>query len=313
MQAGYFNAAWHDIKNSPGWFGKLLVLGLVSLVPIFGWIVVAGYLYGWARDIAWGVHAPMPAHVFGNEDGRLYSRGFFVLVIGFVCSLIPWAVELVGSILTGGSFGIWSGWGYHSGFLSFPLGLASGLVGMVFFALSIAAYLFTAFFTWVGSMRMSIYGRLSAGFQFGKIWSMLRHDFAGMLRILGMAVLMAIAATVVVTILIVVVVFLCMAIGFAVTGGNLNINSSRFDAAIVGMVFGVGGVAIVLSLLAGFASMVVAVFFTAMITRALGYWTQQFNVPAWRGQDDPMPFELVGAAGGPGGGGQPPYQQPPMR
>ena len=69
MQAGYFNAAWHDIKNSPGWFGKLLVLGLVSLVPIFGWIVVAGYLYGWARDIAWGVHAPLPAHVFGNEGG----------------------------------------------------------------------------------------------------------------------------------------------------------------------------------------------------------------------------------------------------
>ena len=34
MQAGYFNAAWHDIKNSPGWFGKLLVLGLVSLVPV---------------------------------------------------------------------------------------------------------------------------------------------------------------------------------------------------------------------------------------------------------------------------------------
>ncbi len=313
MQAGYFNAAWHDVKNSPGWFGKLLVLGLVSLVPIFGWIVVAGYLYGWARDIAWGVHAPMPAHVFGNEDGRLYSRGFFVLVIGFVCSLIPWAVELVGSILTGGSFGIWSGWGYHSGFLSFPLGLASGLVGLVFFVLSMVAYLFTTFFTWVGSMRMSIYGRLSAGFQFGKIWTMLRHDFAGMLRILGMAVLMAIAATVVVTILIVVVVFLCMAIGFAVTGGNLNINSSRVDAAIVGMVFGIGGVAIVLSLLAGFASMVVAVFFMAMITRALGYWTQQFNVPAWRGQDDPMPFELAGAPGGPGGSGQPPYQQPPMR
>ena len=66
----------------------------------------------------------------------------------------------------------------------------------------------------------------------------------------------------------------------------------------LGLVFWVGGVAIVLSLLAGFASMAVAVFFTAMITRALGYWTQQFNVPAWRGQDDPMPFELAGAAGG---------------
>ena len=56
MQTGYFNAAWQDIKNSPGWFGKLVLLSLLSLIPIFGWLVVLGYLYGWARDIAWNVH-----------------------------------------------------------------------------------------------------------------------------------------------------------------------------------------------------------------------------------------------------------------
>ena len=294
MQAGYFNAAWHDVKNSPGWFGKLLVLGLVSLVPIFGWIVVAGYLYGWARDIAWGVHAPMPAHVFGNEDGRLYSRGFFVLVIGFVCSLIPWAVELVGSILTGGSFGIWSGWGYHSEFLSFPLGLASGLVGLVFFVLSMVAYLLTTFFTWVGSMRMSIYGRLSAGFQFGKIWSMVRHDFGGLLRILGMAIVLAIGIGVVVAVLAFVVVLVAFLVGVLATGGNLNINAPYLSGPVLGLTFAVGGVSILLSAVAGYGGMVVAVFTIMMVTRALGYWTRQFDVPAWRGQDDPMPFEMRG-------------------
>lgn len=36
MQTGYFNAAWQDIKNSPGWFGKLVLLSLLSLIPIFG-------------------------------------------------------------------------------------------------------------------------------------------------------------------------------------------------------------------------------------------------------------------------------------
>ena len=41
--------------------------------------------------------------------------------------------------------------------------------------------------------------------------------------------------------------------------------------------------------------MVVAVFTIMMVTRALGYWTRQFDVPAWRGQDDPMPFEMRGA------------------
>ena len=36
---------------------------------------------------------------------------------------------------------------------------------------------------------------------------------------------------------------------------------------------------------------VVSVFLEALVARALGYWTMQFDVPRWRSQDDPMPFE----------------------
>ena len=102
MQIKYLSTAWNDIRQSPGWLAKALLLGLVACIPIFGWIVVYGYLYGWARDMAWGVHAPLPARIFGNEDGKLYSRGFFVLVIAFVFSLLPGVIEVIGVIIGSG-------------------------------------------------------------------------------------------------------------------------------------------------------------------------------------------------------------------
>ncbi len=193
MQTGYFNAAWQDIKNSPGWFGKLVLLSLLSLIPIFGWLVVLGYLYGWARDIAWSVHAPLPARIFGNEDGKLYSRGFFALVISSCAAGVP------------GSSGRRRCWRGPSPVSAPPvrrfgldaLVLASALMGMLIIA---ASFLRTAVLEQVGTMRMSVYGRLCAGFQFGKVWAMIRHDFSGLLRILGMAILLGLAMAVVVSI-----------------------------------------------------------------------------------------------------------------
>ena len=39
QQIQYFKSAWGDIKNSPGWFGKLCLLALINFIPIFGQIV----------------------------------------------------------------------------------------------------------------------------------------------------------------------------------------------------------------------------------------------------------------------------------
>lgn len=302
MQTGYFSTAWQDIKNSPGWFGKLVVLSLVCLIPIFGWIVVYGYLYGWARDIAWGVHAPLPARVFGNEDGKLYSRGFFAFVIAFVCALVPGVFSMIGSMV--GGFGFY-GFGslLYDGSSWMQVGFASAMIGMMLTVASVVLALFLAFFQWVGTMRMSIYGRLSAGFQIGRVWAMIRHDFGGLLRILGMAVLITLAMAAVMFVLVFAVILVGMIIGFAVTGGNLNINGSLSDGAVAGMVLIIVGAVLLCSVLAGIVSMALSVFAMMMVVRALGYWTRQFDIPAWRGQDDPMPFEL---AGGYQGGGRPP-------
>ena len=89
MEKGYFAAAWGDVTKSPGWALILLRLGLLCLVPVFGIVVVYGYLFSWARDIAWNVHRPLPRKIFANEDGNLYRRGFFIFVVALAFSLVP--------------------------------------------------------------------------------------------------------------------------------------------------------------------------------------------------------------------------------
>lgn len=293
MQVGYFKTAWNDIKNSEGWFGKILLLALIAFIPVFGAIVVAGYLYGWARDIAWGIHGPMPKRIFGNEDGKLYSRGFFVLVIGFVLALVPWAVELVWMFVTGFSSLMFGG-AFGSGHFSGGVFMFSGLLSLAFVALTIAAAFMAMLFQWVGAMRMSVYGRLSAGFQFGKMWAMIRHDFAGLMRIFGMTVLLAIILSVVLYAVFFAGIFFSVFIGIAVTGGNVQ--AEYLDGNVLGLILAFGGVAVVGMLVVGYVAVAISIWIEALTVRALGYWTRQFDVPAWRGQDDPMPFELQAAA-----------------
>lgn len=301
MQAGYFKTAWNDVKNSEGWFGKLLLLSLIAFIPIFGAIVIAGYLYGWARDIAWGMRGPLPKHIFGNEDGKLYSRGFFVLVIGFVFALLPWIIEFVWAFVMGfGSLTFGHSYGYSGG--SFVFG---GFVSLIFVALTVVTAFAAMLFSWVGSMRMSVYGRLSAGFQFNKMWAMIRHDFGGLMRIFGMFVLLTVIVSAVISILFTIIIFVTVFIGVAVTGGNLR--ADYVDGTVIGWILAFGGFAIVGSLLVSYVTMVVSMFIGALVIRSLGYWTRQFDVPAWRGQDDPMPFELHAAAARQA---QQPYQPP---
>lgn len=273
MEKGYFSAAWGDITKSPGWFSKILRLGLLNLIPIFGVIVTYGYLYGWARDIAWNVHRPMPDRIFGNEDGNLYKRGFFILVIGFVCSLIPGVFNVLTSIVTGFSF---------VGFVSTSdasFGLGALLMGVIFSLAGLVLTFAVVFFYWVGAMRCALYGTLSSGFQIGKIWAMMRYDFMGLLRIFGMSLICGCVVGIAAFIIFMFVMILGTLFGVAFV---------RNEAQAVAFVL----IFLLFILLVCVATFFISVLIAALIARALGYWTRQFQVNLWGGQEDPMPFEL---------------------
>lgn len=273
MEKGYFSAAWGDITKSPGWFSKILRLGLLNLIPIFGVIVTYGYLYGWARDIAWNVHRPMPDRIFGNEDGNLYKRGFFILVIGFVCSLIPGVFSVLTSIVTGFSF---------VGFVSTSdasFGLGALLMGVIISLAGLVLTFAVVFFYWVGAMRCALYGTLSSGFQIGKIWAMMRYDFMGLLRIFGMSLICGCVVGIAAFIIFMLVMILGTLFGVAFV---------RNEAQAVAFVL----IFLLFILLVCVATFFISVLIAALVARALGYWTRQFQVNLWGGQEDPMPFEL---------------------
>lgn len=290
MRIAYFKTAWRDIVSSPRWVTRFLVLALVSLIPIFGWIVVSGYLLGWARDVAWGARTPLPDHVFDNADGMLYRRGLFSVVIVAVCALAPYLVLAISSFVNAGALTgaglLFSGAG--SGYASYPFSVFSSAWGMITVLVFFAAVFFAGLLSLVGSMRMSIYGRLSAGLQLGRVWAMVHHDFAGLLRIFGMAVLTGIVAGAALTLFMTIVGFAFAAVAMAAyqTANHLALSG-------VFIVMAAGMCLMLVSLVCAAVVQFVAVFYGALIARALGYWTSQFDVPQWRGQDDPMPFEVM--------------------
>ena len=283
MQIKYFQTAWNDIKNSPGWFGKMCLLALVNFIPIFGQIVTYGYLYGWAREIAWGVHQPMKASIFSNEDGKFWRRGWFLLVIAFVFTLIPSIVVAVGTSMQGTSmyaalYGIGS-----NKVAATTAGTTSALVGSLIYLVGLVLSLFISILMWVAFMRSAIYDRLSPGFQIGTIWKMFRKDTGGLMRIFGMNLLTGLIVGAVFGVVITIIV-----LAFVAAGAGAGLSNSSSSAALI---VSLGGFGTLLILAATFFLMVAVAIIEALVARAVGYWTMQFDVPNWRGQDDPLPFE----------------------
>lgn len=295
----YFNAAWGDIKNSPGWFGKLCLLALLNFIPIFGQIVTFGYLYGWAREIAWGTHEPMPTRIFANEDGKLYRRGWFVFVLVFVVGLIASIVMSIGQGMQGAGM-----WGLMSEAHRGASALASGF-GTLIYLIGLVGGILLSILAWIGSMRISIYDRLSAGFQLGKIWKMFRHDTGGIMRIFGMDLLFGFIIGIILSIVLFIIIFLVIFAGVASLAASgysfeslRHLSDTQALALVVQVFLSAGLVGFFGILIASFLSFVGELFVMLLVARAMGYWTMQFDVPKWRGQDDPMPFELVAPAPG---------------
>ncbi len=306
MQIKYFQTAWNDLTKSEGWLRKMMLLALISLIPIFGAIVVMGYLYGWARDIAWGVRNPLPARIFANEDGKLYRRGFFIFVIGIVAGILPYIVFTfaegvlgigwAGLVASSVNSGAYAPYGSLSSIGSHAVSAGSLTTGGLLYLLGIALSLGLCFFQWAANMRVSIYDNLSSGFQVGKLWSMLRADGGGILRIFGMTVLASIVIGFVLTLVFVLLMLIFLAM-FA--GGFVALAQDGGSSSGVGTVisaFLVGGLFFTIWM---YIMLVCVTIVEALTARALGYWVGQFDVPHWGGQNDPAPFENFSRPGNP--------------
>lgn len=221
MEKGYFAAAWGDVAKSPGWASVVLRLGLLCLIPIFGVVVMYGYLFSWARDIAWNVHRPLPRKIFANEDGSLYKRGFFIFVVALVFSLVPELVNLFIGMSAGFSFG---GTALYGSYVPALFGSMIWLAGnsasvcrrsllLCFSGLERCAFLYTE--------------RFHRVFRFKRSGLMMKHDFIGLLRIVGMAILIAAAIAFSAMVLALFFVLICGGLIWLMSSGSSTSHGRR--------------------------------------------------------------------------------------
>lgn len=309
MNGRYFSTAWNDIKNSEGWIGKIFLLGLINFIPIFGQMTVYGYAFEWGHKAAWGMHTPLPRKIYGRKNSKMLRWGWFALVILFVCAVIPAIVTGIGNAISDSSTAAQTAamysHHYHASMATgnVLLGALGGVIAFVGFVLSIAA----VFFFWAGTMRMMMYDRLGTGLQFGKVWSMIKHDFGGLLRIFGMSIVCFVVYFLVFAIVVSIVgagVIGTLFVGAAAGSGMYSMDS---DAAL-GFILMALVSALPLVIVLYYLSSVAEAFIQLLVSRALGYWTRQFDVANWGKKDDPLPFERAQEPGSSAAGAEP--QQP---
>lgn len=137
---GCLAQAWDDITESEGWVKRILLLGLVNMVPILNFFV-EGFAMQWARQLPLDKVEGMPTKIF--RDGA-FLQGFYAFVVALV-------VGIVSSVVAG-----------VLGFVP-VLGALAGL----------AVALLLSMFKTLSVMRIAISQNLSSGFDVKAIWKAL--------------------------------------------------------------------------------------------------------------------------------------------
>ncbi len=72
------------VFQDPNWVGKIIIGGLISLIPVVGWLLVIGYMIAIARNVINGDPQPLPEW---SDFGQILVDGIYGFVIAFVYSL----------------------------------------------------------------------------------------------------------------------------------------------------------------------------------------------------------------------------------
>lgn len=144
---GCFASAWEDVRNSEGWMGKMLLLGLIMLVPILNFIV-PGYSLAWAKEIACGKSSPMPKKIFA--DGA-FALGFFCVAFGLIAGIAMAFVSLLLDFVP--------------------------IIGTI---ADLVLTIFVTMFVSVCVLRIAVSGRFGSGFDFASVWKPFQSGFGSL-------------------------------------------------------------------------------------------------------------------------------------
>lgn len=245
-------AAWEDVKATPNYVSRLLVLGLIMCVPILNF-VVAGYLLFWAREVPFGGRSLLPEKIV---TGKNFEYGFYAFVLSLV-------VGLVGGIV-GGIFG----W-----------------IPFIGWVVSIAASLATYVAATVMQMRMIMGMSLGDGFNVKDIWEKGRRNWGQLLAVTLVPMAIVIGISLVLSIVVFSIMFLCI-MGAAPTIAAIGSAADPSFAQIMSLIAALAGPMIFCSLILYVVLSVAETFAEAVAIRGMAHWVARY-APEWTTLDVP--------------------------
>jgi hypothetical protein len=168
------------VFQDPNWVKKMLIGGLLSLIPIIGALIVAGYWIRIATNVARGYELPLPEW---NEFGGDFMRGLKAAVVLFV-----WALPFILLAACGALPAV---------LFSNSNGAAQSLSGVFFIGavgFGFLMWILIAFMSPVIIGRYVMRGSMAAAFQVGLVIADARDNAVALLLVVAMAYALGFAA-----------------------------------------------------------------------------------------------------------------------
>lgn len=240
---GCLSAGWADLKASPDYVKRLLLLGLIMCVPVLNF-VVAGYLLLWAREVPFGGRTPLPQKMV---TGQTFEYGFYAFVLSLIGAIVG---GIVGGIL---------------GFIP----ILGGLLGLaVTLAVSVAVMLM--------QMRMIMAMNLGAAFDVKDLWEKGKRKGGELLLV---TLVPSIVMGVIIAVLSFVVMMPCIMLGIGgampAMAGMSSVAEPTFGQAMA-LLGAMGGPLVIGVLVIYVVACIGEVIASALSYRALGHWVGRY-------------------------------------
>lgn len=159
-----FGKAFSFVFEDPDWFKKLAIMGLITLIPILGQIVLCGWMLDIIKKLIRHETVTLPDLDFGGQ----LSRGFSAFVVGIVYAIPIIVLVIIQSIITGAVSGGYAADG--SGSADTVVMVVSLCFGILNFLLSIVLY----FIYPIAYGRLADTGKISDALKFGEVFGLIK-------------------------------------------------------------------------------------------------------------------------------------------
>jgi hypothetical protein len=158
-----FGDAFTYVFQDQDWFKKLIIPGLVMLIPILGQIVVLGWSLKVTQNVIRNDPSPLPELDFGGD----LSMGFKALVVSLVYSIPALVIYIPFMIITAlaGNSG--------DDTMMTVMGIAGACFGLIMAVYGIAV----AFVIPAAYARTAVEDSIGAGLKFGEVFNMVKKAF----------------------------------------------------------------------------------------------------------------------------------------